>query len=223
MILKKDDKLFTLYWLDGKREVIVGKDIANAFARAGYGGGAPAALDWYDTGVTDTHAYSHAEKTWIIRPKRVRCSDLEALTPESIALELSKALGLDFELPNKNQICIDVSIGEYSATSWVKQLHGEEFRTGCVRSIRVYTADYCEGPYSDDGDEECHYLVSGSSWFDPKDIDQAIFHFQQTIKAHVGRDRGSMSLEAYRTFLTSPAAGATSIQELLETQPIHEL
>jgi hypothetical protein len=223
MKLASNEKLYTLYWLDGKREVVVGTSIANAFARAGYFGGALAALDWYDAGATDTHVYSCTEKTWIIRPKRVKCSDLEALTPESIALVLSKALGLDFELPYKNQICIDVSIGEYAAATWVKRPHGEEFQTGCARSIRVYIANYCEGPYSDDSDEECHYEVSGTSWFDPKDIDQAIFHFQQTIKAHVDRDRGSSSLEAFRTFLTAPVTGITTIEQLIENQSINDL
>lgn len=40
---------FILFWLDGKKEVIKGKDIADAFSRAGYGGGALRALDFYDS------------------------------------------------------------------------------------------------------------------------------------------------------------------------------
>jgi hypothetical protein len=224
MKLEEGDKLFTLFWLDGKREVVVGKDIANAFSRAGYGGGARAALDWYDGGATDTHVYSHAEKTWMARPKRVQCSDMEALSPQSITLELSKALGLDFELPNKNQICIDVSLGEYPATSWVKQLQGEKFQTGCVRSIRVYSAHYCDGPYSEDGDEECHYMVGGTAWFDPTLIDQAIKYFLKLVKASIDRDAGRLGTDGYLdTFHTNQAFGGTSIDLLIENQTISDL
>lgn len=41
-------KTFRLHWLDQKTEEVQGYDIADAFRRAGYGGGAIAALDWYE-------------------------------------------------------------------------------------------------------------------------------------------------------------------------------
>lgn len=43
-------KYFTyiLHWLSGKTEEIEGLSIADAFMRAGYGGGALAALDYYE-------------------------------------------------------------------------------------------------------------------------------------------------------------------------------
>ena len=231
MKLAPKEKLFTLYWLDGKREVVVGTGIANAFARAGYGGGAPAALDWYDTGATDTHRYSQDEKAWIARPKRVRCADVEVLSFQdvvaghrSIMSELSHAMGFDFELPNKNQICIDVSIGEYPATSWVRQLQGEQFQTGCIRSIRVYSAHYCEGPYSDDGDEECHYLVGGTAWFDPSLIDRAIEYFLKLVKASIERDAGRLGTDDYLdNFHNNKAFGGTTIELLIENQTINDL
>jgi hypothetical protein len=40
-------KKFLLVWLDGKTEEVSGVDIADAFRRAGYGGGAIRALDYY--------------------------------------------------------------------------------------------------------------------------------------------------------------------------------
>lgn len=40
-------KKFMLYWLDGKTEIIEGKDITEAFNHAGYGAGALRALDYY--------------------------------------------------------------------------------------------------------------------------------------------------------------------------------
>jgi hypothetical protein len=42
-----EKKKFTLYWLDGETEEVEGYDIADAFRRAGYGGGALSALDYF--------------------------------------------------------------------------------------------------------------------------------------------------------------------------------
>lgn len=41
-------KKFKLYWLNGQTEVVSGSDIGDAFRRAGYGGGAIHALDWWE-------------------------------------------------------------------------------------------------------------------------------------------------------------------------------
>ncbi len=38
---------YLIYWLDGKTEKVVGHDISDAFRRAGYGGGAMNAVDYY--------------------------------------------------------------------------------------------------------------------------------------------------------------------------------
>jgi hypothetical protein len=40
-------KRFRLFWLDKTMEDIEGTDIADAFRRAGYGGGAVPALDYF--------------------------------------------------------------------------------------------------------------------------------------------------------------------------------
>lgn len=41
------EKTFKLYWLDGSTEIVKGYDIADAFRKAGYGGGAIRALDYH--------------------------------------------------------------------------------------------------------------------------------------------------------------------------------
>jgi len=41
-------KKFKIHWLTGSTEIIEGYDIADAFRRAGYGGGANRAVDWYE-------------------------------------------------------------------------------------------------------------------------------------------------------------------------------
>lgn len=54
-------KKFTLYWLDGMKEVIEGIDIANAFTRAGYGAGALAALDFHTEGEDNSYEWRYSD------------------------------------------------------------------------------------------------------------------------------------------------------------------
>ena len=44
---------FELHWRDGKKEIAEGRDIADAFSKAGYGRGAFVALDFYKPIETD--------------------------------------------------------------------------------------------------------------------------------------------------------------------------
>lgn len=60
-----DEKIFTIYWLDGRRIVISGQTIEDAFTKAGYGLGAVRAVDWYDYGITNTHTYDKINKKWV--------------------------------------------------------------------------------------------------------------------------------------------------------------
>lgn len=41
-------KTFILHWLDGTTEEVQGTSISDAFMRAGYGGGAIRALDYFE-------------------------------------------------------------------------------------------------------------------------------------------------------------------------------
>lgn len=41
-------KKYRLHWLDGSTEVVTGYSISDAFMKAGYGGGAIYALDYYE-------------------------------------------------------------------------------------------------------------------------------------------------------------------------------
>lgn len=44
-----ENKQFILHWLDGKKETITGTGIKDAFTKAGYGAGAVAAVDHFET------------------------------------------------------------------------------------------------------------------------------------------------------------------------------
>lgn len=55
---------FTLYWLTGSREVVEGKDAADAMNNAGYGGGAVRALDFYAKGDDHDWEWVAATRKW---------------------------------------------------------------------------------------------------------------------------------------------------------------
>lgn len=65
-----EDETFTFYWRDGKRSVLKGSTVENAFTRAGYDAGALPAVDWYDRGDTDTHTWDTDIKNWVKRPEK---------------------------------------------------------------------------------------------------------------------------------------------------------
>ena len=55
----------TLYWLDGMKEEAYGDNVIDAVTRAGYGGGAIRALDFYsDDTDQDEYVYNKTKKEW---------------------------------------------------------------------------------------------------------------------------------------------------------------
>ena len=60
-----ENKYFTIYWINGDRNVIQGPTIETAFTNAGYGAGAISAVDWYDDGVSETHYWDKDSHNWI--------------------------------------------------------------------------------------------------------------------------------------------------------------
>lgn len=58
------DKQFTLYWLDGKRQVLPGEAIEHAFTQAGYGAGAIRAVDFYMEGDNREYEWNKAKHSW---------------------------------------------------------------------------------------------------------------------------------------------------------------
>ena len=57
-------KTYTLYWLDGKREIVNGYDPADAMNRAGYGAGALRALDFYSSDDCKDYVWNSEKRTW---------------------------------------------------------------------------------------------------------------------------------------------------------------
>ena len=57
-------KYFTLYWRDGRRQVIQGPSFDEAFAVTGYSMDAVSGIDWYTEGITYTDAYNKETRSW---------------------------------------------------------------------------------------------------------------------------------------------------------------
>ena len=72
---------FTLFWRDGKKEVIEGNAIDDAFTRRGYGAGALRALDFYWEGsVLDRYLWDEKLSQWQINP--------DASKPEQVTTDV---------------------------------------------------------------------------------------------------------------------------------------
>lgn len=57
-------KEYTIYWRDGKRDVLTGSNAANAFTNAGYGAGAMGAVDFYADGDDDSYEWNAKTREW---------------------------------------------------------------------------------------------------------------------------------------------------------------
>jgi hypothetical protein len=56
---------YTVFWLDGKREVIEGESIGDAARRAGIQKGALASMDFYSDGEDDGWEWNADRRSWI--------------------------------------------------------------------------------------------------------------------------------------------------------------
>jgi len=57
---------YTLYWLGGESQIVEGETIQDACSKAGIGGGAIHALDFYDNGDTrDKWQFSKNDRKWV--------------------------------------------------------------------------------------------------------------------------------------------------------------
>lgn len=63
-------KKFTLFWLDGKSEIVEGNNVADAMTKAGYGNGALRALDFQGEGdLQDKYVWDKEKRSWEMTPE----------------------------------------------------------------------------------------------------------------------------------------------------------
>jgi len=58
------DKIYTLYWRTGERELVRGRNPAEAMTLAGYSSGAVGALDFYSEGEDKDYTWDAATRQW---------------------------------------------------------------------------------------------------------------------------------------------------------------
>ena len=58
------ERLFTLFWRGGRRDVLSGDSVSGAMNKAGYGAGAVAALDFYADGENTEYMWLKS-KGWV--------------------------------------------------------------------------------------------------------------------------------------------------------------
>ncbi len=61
---KEQIQLWTLYWKDGKKEIIQGSTLEEAFTKYGFGAGAKSALDFYVKGTDASYNWNNKDKSW---------------------------------------------------------------------------------------------------------------------------------------------------------------
>jgi hypothetical protein len=62
------DKQFTLFWKTGERQIVNGRNVAEAMTLAGYSAGALGALDFHAEGDCDRYAWDAGKHSWEITP-----------------------------------------------------------------------------------------------------------------------------------------------------------
>lgn len=58
------EKIFTLYWRTGERNVVTGQTISDAMGRSGYDNGSARALDFWEYGNDSAYAWDDKSRTW---------------------------------------------------------------------------------------------------------------------------------------------------------------
>lgn len=154
-------KFFTIYWLGGNRSVVNGKDIADAFSRAGYGGGAVNAIDWYDEGVSETHFYNKQERQWErYVPLHIYCTAFNDVK-DKLASFLEKHHEIIIDFPSRDQLSLRYAFGDF-------------FRLGWTKYIEIVYAEFMDGPYHDDGEEDHHFMTANVEYHNPLNPETAI-------------------------------------------------
>jgi hypothetical protein len=62
------DKKFTLFWKTGDRNVVTGRNVAEAMTLAGFGGGSIRALDFHAEGDCDHYSWDAGKHEWSPTP-----------------------------------------------------------------------------------------------------------------------------------------------------------
>lgn len=203
---------YTLYWIYGRREVIEGVSVEDAFTRAGYGNGAIAGLDFYVNGVCRDYYYNRDDRQWHRRRQLVYSLAKGDLAKTLYGQKLFTVDLVEREVFDQTELraFAEHKLEQYSKILFYRESGNlvqlnltEEARyatIGYVRTISVEHAEFCG---VQDGQDECEFVSLGRTLFSPDDASKAFQFYLESIAS--GKDRPldrSASLEVNEAMKT---------------------
>lgn len=191
---------FTIYWKDGTKNIISGNSIEEAFTVAGYSAGVLKGIVGYSEGVEDTHYWDADKNEWLkYIPLHIYTSDFQTINNEQLIQFFNKRQHIIVVFENKDQLEIKNDWGCFAEVGWVNH-------------ISVLYAEYQQGTYAGDSDNEeneHHYMVNNTEYFKPSDVNSAVAAFIE--RANKGG------------FHISSSKDAKTIAEIAEAQAVKYL
>lgn len=161
------NKYFTIYWVNGQRSIIKGNTIEEAFKAVRAGADSVSNVSWYDNGVTETHFWN--QKEWVkYEPIRFSSTDAIWKAPfDTIKRTLEEYVKLHHEIivqfENEDELCLKLTWGDFGTI-------------GPVKYLEVGAAEYCQGTYggeSDDEENQHHFMMAAGQYFSPDNVSAA--------------------------------------------------
>lgn len=179
--MKDNIKYFTLYWLNGSRNVIKGASIEDAFAKAGYGRGAIKAVDWYDYGITNTHRFVKGKGWERYEPLNIHVDDFKKSLEENREAFIEQLMKY---YEGHHGIWVTFSEGR---DKWVLGYgSGVYAEIGAVEYITTY--------YASDAGEEDSFYVTASMYYPVTEVRKAVEEFILRVTTDVPINTGDRSL-----------------------------
>lgn len=171
-----DNKWFTIYWRDGSVSHIFGLTIEQAFKHAGYGGGATAAIDFYDNGISQTHWYDKTKKEWVkFKDIEITISDFKEMTLEDLLRIMTDHNNITVKLDTQDIVIFTRNWGCFFLNN----------RSSWVNYLSISFGEYFQGTYSGDSDDEensHHYMMANGQYFAPDNLPHALEVFIRRVK-----------------------------------------
>lgn len=178
------DKVFSVFWIHGTRNIISGETIEAAFAKY-WGGGAISAVDHYAEGYDLSRYWSTSVHDWVQKTVcRKSFEDIPELTFMEVQLLLKTNSHIIVSLPDSNDtVSISFDSGNFVG----------------IGDVVYYCVQYNESIGYDSSEDGCEsFLVSKRDLFATEDIAKAIKSFLDRLKpgnAYKNSYDGSSNLE----------------------------
>lgn len=159
-------KPFTFYFLSGERTVGFGTSVSSAFRQAGFGGSAIVGVDWYESGITNSHYYENGR--WMPRLRlsnyegEHQAVDVENLSEQELYRIAKKSSSLSFFFTVTQTSCVTLG-----------------FKSGKFgTSYRQYLTVLCAERIGDDCNSPFEWGTLGALFFDSGDYENAVKAFK---------------------------------------------